>query len=90
MNKIELTDSDMEFFRGRPNDDPAVIADAKIKAYAESRGGEVLAYWRLALARIWGDSFMMADAAVSEKLGLPMERLDAIYDETMRACGYRK
>jgi hypothetical protein len=79
----------MAFFASRPNDAPSVIADAKIREYAERQGGRTLAYWRLCLGRIWGDPIMMTSDEVAKRLGWSVAEADEINDQTMRACGWR-
>lgn len=89
MSVAHLDAEAMAFFASRPSDDPAVIADAKIREYAEQQGGHTLAYWRLCLGRIWGDPIMMTSDEVAKRLGWSLTEAEAINAETMRACGWR-
>jgi len=78
----------MAFFASRRSDEPAVIADNKIRAYAEERGGATLEYWRLSLGRIWGIPIMMTADEVAQRLGRSVDEAEEIDDRTMRACGF--
>ena len=89
MSVVHLDVDEMAFFASRPSDDPAVIADAKIREYAEQQGGRTLAYWRLSLGRIWGDPIMMTSDEVAKRLGWSVAEAEEIDDRTMRACGWR-
>lgn len=88
MGVIHLDDAAMEFFRRRSPHDPAVIADERLRAYAERTGGVTLEYWRLAMGRIWGEPFMMTDDEVAKRLKRPISELKAIVAETNAACGW--
>lgn len=89
MSVAHLDDEAMAFFASRPSDDPAVIADTKIRRCAEEQGGRTLEYWRLSLGRIWGDPIMMTADEVALRLGWTVEEAEEIDDRTMRACGFR-
>lgn len=89
MGVVHLGEDEMAMFRHRRADDPAVIADHMIKSYAEKHGGLTLAYWKLAMGRDWGDPIMMTDDEAAARLDVPLGDVDAIFDETMTACGYR-
>jgi hypothetical protein len=86
---VHLGAEEMALFAARPSDNPAAIADAKIRGYAEQQGGRTLAYWQLCLGRIWGEPIMMTSDEVAKRLGWPEAEADEIEDQTMRACGYR-
>lgn len=88
MGVVHLGEDEMAMFRDRRADDPAVIADSRIKTYAEEQGGLALAYWKLAMGRVWGDPIMMTDDEAAARLDVPLGDVDAIFDETMNACGY--
>lgn len=89
MTVAHLSSGTMVFFASRPSDDPAVIADTKIRTYAERQGGRTLAFWKLSLSRIWGDPIMMTNDEAAKRLGWSEDEADEIFDQTMKACGYR-
>lgn len=88
MGVAHLDQEAMDFFKNRSPEDPAVIADARIKEYAEQAGGLTLQYWKLKLGRIWGDPIMMTDDEVAKRLNLPIADLRKVSDETMESCGF--
>src|SRR5262249_30952061 len=67
---------------------PAVLADQRLREYAERVGGLTLRYWQLALGRVWGQPYMMTVDEAASRLGLPISQLQAIDDETNRALGW--
>lgn len=89
MGIVHMDQSEMDLFRNRRPDDPTLIADEKIKNYAEARGGFTLAVWKLAMGRLWGEPFMMTKDEVSIRLNRAESDVQAIYDETYVECGFR-
>ena len=79
----------MSYFLDRSRRDPrALAADDDVRAYAEKQGGLTLAYWRLALGRIWGEPYMMTMDEVAKRLGRPVSELQGLVDETHAALGW--
>ncbi len=89
MGIVNLSAEEMESFRNRSPDEPSVLADQKIRAYAERTGGLTFEYWRLAMGRIWGDPYMMTVEEVAKRLNRPVADLKAVIEETNVACGWR-
>lgn len=89
MGIVHMDESEMDLFRNRRPDDPTLITDEKIRAYAEASGGLTLAVWKLAMGRLWGEPFMVTADQVSIRLDLAESDVIAIYDETYVACGFR-
>lgn len=62
--------------------------DRQVRAYAEKQAGLTLQYWKLALARVWGDPFMMTNDEVARRLGVSESELEQIVTETSVALGW--
>lgn len=88
MGIVHMNQSEMDFFRNRRPNDPAVLADKKIRNYAEAKGGLTLAVWRLTMGRLWGEPLMMTKDEVSVRLNRTESDVQAIYDETYDECGF--
>lgn len=85
---VHMNRSEMKFFRNRKPDDPAVIADEKIRKYAEAKGGLTLAVWKLTMGRLWGEPLMMTKDEVGVRLNRTESDIQAIYDTTYDECGF--
>lgn len=89
MTIAHLDEDDMAYFLDDARRDPrALAADRQVRAYAEERGGLTLAYWRLALGRIWGEPYMMTIDEVAKRLKRPVSELQVVVDETHAALGW--
>lgn len=84
-----LDDEAMSYFLDRSRRDPrALQADDDLRAFAEERGGLTLAYWKLALGRIWHEPYMMTIDEVAIRLERPVSDLQKVVDETHAALGW--
>lgn len=88
MAVAHLSADEMTWFAARPADDPAHVADTRIRDYAEREGGRTLAYWKLELGRIWDEPVMMTPDEAAARLGWTEAEAEEIRQATFRACGY--
>lgn len=88
MAVAHLSAEEMAAFASTPADDPARVADTRIRKYAEREGGRTLTYWKLELGRIWGDPVMMTPDEAAARLGWTEAEAEEIRQATFRACGY--
>ncbi|MEV1294454.1 hypothetical protein [Pseudonocardia sp. NPDC049635] len=90
MARINFTKAEMDYFATMAGTDhPGAVADRRIRAYAEEKGGTVLAFWKLTQGRIWGDPVTMTTDEAASILKLPLEEAQKIEHATLVACGYR-
>lgn len=88
MGVVHLTPAKMQHWASLPEDPPVAVNDRQVRVYAEQQGGVTLRYWKLALARVWGDPFMMTNDEVAKRLGVAESDLEQIVADTNAALAW--
>ena len=88
MAVVHLTPAEMKRWESLPDDHPVAVNDRRLRSYAEQQGGLTLQYWKLALARVWGDPSMMTNDEVAKQLDASESDIEQIVTETNAALGW--
>jgi hypothetical protein len=83
---VRITAEEIEERRGNLSTDPAVAKLYDLtKEHVEREGGVALAVFKLYLAKVWGEPFIMTPDEVARRLGLPVSQVTAIIKEVQNA-----
>jgi hypothetical protein len=83
---VRITPAEIEELAGRLSTDPAVAKLYELtKEHVEREGGLTLAVYKLHLARLWGEPFVMTSDEVARRLQLPVSRVTEIMTEVQNA-----
>jgi len=89
MGVAHLGPEEMAYFTDPSRRDPrAVLAEERLRDYAERTGGLTLEFWQLLVGHVWGQPRMMTMDEAAKRLGKPLSQLQQIHEETNRALGW--